>query len=103
MSQQSDPLLKKLDLLAEKIDVLTMVLAAKPNSEQLNNLLRNKKQKEQIRILKEFNLPVEAIALIIGTTLNSARVAVSEMKSETKKESESKKEKPSNTEKAKQE
>ena len=81
MSQPNDELSKKLDLLTEKIEILTMVLATKPNSEQINSQLRNKTQKEQIRILREFNLSPEVIALIIGTTLNSARVTISEMKS----------------------
>jgi hypothetical protein len=63
-----------------------MVLAAKPNSEQVNNQLKDKKQKDQIRILKEFNLPCEVIALMIGTTYNTARVAISEMKSEKESE-----------------
>ena len=91
MSQQPDPLLKKLDALAEKIDVLTMVLAAKPNSEQVNNLLKEKSQKEQIRILKEYNFPTEAIALIIGTTLGTARARVSEMESEKEEKQQKKK------------
>jgi hypothetical protein len=82
MSQKADPLLRKLDVLAEKLDVLTMVLAAKPNSDQLNNLLKDKNQKEQIRILREYNFPTEAIGLIIGTTLGTARARVSEMESE---------------------
>lgn len=81
MSKNEDPLLRKLDVLAEKIDVLTMVLAAKPNSDQLNSLLKEKSQKEQIRILKEYNFPTEAIGLIIGTTLGTARARVSEMES----------------------
>ncbi len=81
MSQKSDRLAKKLDLLAEKLDVLTMLLAAKPNSEQVNALLKDKNQKEQVRILKEFGFPPREMALLIGTTLNNVRKTISEMES----------------------
>jgi len=81
MSKQEDPLLKKLDLLAEKLDVLTMLLAAKPNSEQVTYLLKDKNQKEQVRILKEFGFPPREMALLIGTTLNNLRKTISEMES----------------------
>jgi ABC-type enterobactin transport system permease subunit len=86
MSQKPDPLLRKLDVLVEKLDVLTMMIASKPNSEQVNNLLKEKSQKEQIRILKEYNFPTEIIALMIGTTLGTARARISEIESEIKKE-----------------
>jgi hypothetical protein len=85
MSKKPDPLLMKLDTLIEKLNVLTMLLATKPNNEKLKGLLKNRNQKEQIRILKEYNFPTEIIALMIGTTLNTARVRVSEMESEGKK------------------
>jgi hypothetical protein len=94
MSQPNDELSKRIDSLIEKIQILTMVLATKPNSEQMNSQLRNKPQKEQIRILKEFNLPPEIIALIIGSTLNSTRVAISEMKTAKSKSPDNAKTKP---------
>lgn len=72
MSQKTDlSLLKKIDTLIEKLDVVAMVIASKPNGEQVTNLLKNKTQKEQIRILREYNLPTEIIALMIGTTLGT--------------------------------
>lgn len=85
MSQKADPLIVKLDALIEKINVLTMLLATKPINEKIKGLLKNKNQKEQIRILKEYNFPTEIIALMIGTTLNTARARVSEMEAESKK------------------
>ena len=86
MSQKADPMLKRLDAIAEKLDVLTMVLAAKPNSEQVNNLLKEKSQREQIRILKEYGLPPREMALLIGTTLNNLRKTISEMEKEGKQQ-----------------
>jgi DNA invertase Pin-like site-specific DNA recombinase len=82
MSQKPDPILKKLDELTEKLDVLTMLIAAKPNGEQINSLLKDKNQREQIRILKEFGFPPREMALLIGTTLNTVRKTISEMESE---------------------
>jgi ABC-type enterobactin transport system permease subunit len=84
MSKESEALLKKLDILAERISTLTMVIASKPNGEQLNKLLGKKSQKEQIRILKEWNFPNEVIALIIGTTIETVRVTLSKMKTKRK-------------------
>ena len=91
MSQKQDPILRKLDILAEKLDALTMILAAKPNSEQVNNLLKEKSQKEQIRILREFGFPPREMALMIGTTLNNLRKTISEMESEKEEKQEKKK------------
>jgi hypothetical protein len=85
MSEKSDPTLRKLDALVERIDTLAMVIACKPNGEQINRLFKNKSQKEQIRILKEWNFPNEIAALIIGTTPETVRVTLAKMKAEEKK------------------
>jgi len=90
MSKETDPILKKLYVLAEKIDTLAMVIACKPNGEQINRFFEGKSQKEQIRILKEWNFPNEITALIIGTTPETVRVTLSKMKTEDKKEREPK-------------
>jgi len=85
MSRESDPILKKLDVLADKIDTLAMVIACKPNGEQINRLFKEKSQKEQIRILREWNLPNEIVAFIIGTNPETVRVTLAKMKAEEKK------------------
>jgi len=100
MSQKSDPLAKILDLLIEKLDVLTMLLAAKPNSEQVSNLLKDKNQKEQVRILKEFGFPPREMALLIGTTLNNVRKTISEMESEKENKQQKKQEATASKEEA---
>jgi hypothetical protein len=86
MSKDYDPLLKKLDILTERISSLTQVIACKPNSEQINELLKKKSLTEQIRILKEWDFSNEIIASIIGTTPESVRVRAIQMKSKGKKE-----------------
>jgi len=96
MSGESDPIVKKLNDLTRKIDVLTMVMASKPNGEQISRLMKEKSQKEksqkeQIRILKEFDFPNEIIALMIGTTPETVRVTLSQMKTEGKKTRKTKK------------
>jgi hypothetical protein len=90
MSGQFDPIIERLNDLTKKIDILAMVLASKPNGEQISKLLREKgnkemSQKKQIRTLKEFDFPNEIIALMIGTTTETVRVTLSQMKSEEKK------------------
>jgi len=85
LSGNETQLLKKLDVLTEKIDTLAMVVACKPNGEQIDRLFKNKSQKEQIRILKEWNFPNEITAFIIGTTPETVRVTLAKMKSEEKK------------------
>jgi hypothetical protein len=93
MDKESEAFLKKLDILAERISTLTMVIASKPNGEQLNKLFGKKSQKEQIRILKEWDFPNEIAALIIGTTPETVRVTLAKMKSTKKKGREPKPEK----------
>jgi hypothetical protein len=85
LKEESDLIAKKLDIMARKIDLLTMVIACKPNGEQINKLFKNKSQKEQIRILREWNLPNEIAAFIIGTTPETVRVTLAKMKTEEKK------------------
>jgi hypothetical protein len=85
MSKQEDPLLKKLDLLAEKLNVLTTVILLKEHTKKI--LEGKKTQKEQIQTLKKWKLPNEVIALIIDTTPDVIGVRASEMKvKKTRKE-----------------
>lgn len=84
MSGKEKELLGKLDVLAEKIDILTIVTANLANQHQ--KALEGKTQTEQIQILSKRKLPKEAIALIVGTTLETVSVRLSEMKSKKKKE-----------------
>ncbi len=65
---------------------MTLVIACKPNGEQINKLLKEENLKEQIRMLREWNFSNEIIASIIGTTPESIRVTLSKMKSKGKKE-----------------
>jgi len=90
MPDKDTELLKKLDVLAEKMDILTMLIASKPNGEQIKKLFKGKNQKEQIRLLKEWNFPNEISALMIGTTPETVRVTLAKMKSKKKKRRESK-------------
>jgi hypothetical protein len=96
MSKETDQIVEKLNDLIKKIDILAMVVASKPNGEQISRLMKEKgqkeekSQKEQIRTLKDFNFPNEIIALMIGTTSETVRVTLSQIKSEEKKPSKTK-------------
>ena len=80
MSGDSKELLKKLDTLAEKIDVLTKVTAISVQKEKL----LEKKQKEQIKMLNKLGLSPSLIALVIGTTSNTVSVTLSELRKKKK-------------------
>jgi len=84
LSGKEAELLKKLGVLAEKIDILAIVTANLANQHQ--KALEGKTQTEQIQILSKRKLPKEAIALIVGTTVETVSVRLSEMKSRKKKE-----------------
>lgn len=84
MSTKEAKLLKKLEVLAKKIDILATVTASLANQHQ--KVLEGKTQTEQIRILSKRKLPKEAIALIVGTTLETVSVRLSEMKPKKKTE-----------------
>jgi CRP-like cAMP-binding protein len=73
---------EKLDILAQKIDTLTAVVAI---SSHVQTLLKDKVKKDQIRILFELGLSREIIALMVGTTPETVSVRISEMKAEKKK------------------
>ena len=81
MSGDSKELLKKLDTLAKKIDILTKVTAISVQREKL----LEKKQKEQIKMLNKLGFSPSLIALVIGTTPNTVRVALSQMRKKRKK------------------
>jgi hypothetical protein len=84
LSGKEKELLEKLDVLAQKIDTLSIVTANLANQHQ--KTLEEKTQTEQIQILSKRKLPKEAIALIVGTTVETVGVRLSEMKSKAKKE-----------------
>jgi len=75
---QSKDTLKKLDVLAEKIDVLTKLTAI---GMQRETIFKGKKQKEQIKILAKMRIPRNLIALMVGTTPQTVSVTLSRMKS----------------------
>lgn len=85
LSGKETELLGKLNVLAKKVDTLAMVIACKPNGEQIDRLFKNKSQKEQIRILREWDLPNEILAFIIGTNPETVRVTLAKIKAEEKK------------------
>ena len=78
LSGKETELLKKVGTLIQKIDVLAIVTANLASQHQ--KALEGKTQTEQIRILSKRRLPKEAIALIVGTTLETVSVRMSEMK-----------------------
>ena len=82
MNKEMKKLLKKLDILAEKVDVLTKVAAISIQGEKL---FEGKMQKERIEILAKRKLPRDIIALIVGTTPESVSVTLSQMKPQKKK------------------
>lgn len=79
MSEESDLLAKKLDKLIAKVDILTIVTANL--SPQNQKAFEGKNQTEQIQILAKRKLPREAIAAIVGTTVETVSVRLSELKS----------------------
>jgi hypothetical protein len=86
MNKEFDPILKRMDVLAGKIDILTKVIACKPNSEQINELLKKKSLTKQINILRQWDFSDEIMASMIGTTPESVRVRSIQMNPKGKKE-----------------
>lgn len=84
MGDKETELLRKLDVLTQKVDILAIVTANLANQHQ--KALEGKTQTEQIQFLSKRKLPKEAIALLVGTTLETVSVRLSEMKSKQKKE-----------------
>ena len=83
MSKESKELLKKLDVLAQKIDILTMVTAISMEREKL---LKGKTQKEQIESLVKMGLEERnIIALIVGTTPQTVSSRLTEIRAKKKK------------------
>jgi hypothetical protein len=76
MTKKSDPLLEKLDILANKIDVLTTVTAA--------GAFQGKQLKENIAVLLGFGLEPLEIARILGTKPNIVRAMKSQLGKKTK-------------------
>lgn len=82
MDKESKELLKKLDVLAKKIDILTKVTAINVQKERL---LEGKKQREQIEILDKLGFSPSLIALVLGTTPNTVNVALSKLRKKKKR------------------
>ena len=99
MNKESKELLKKLDILAEKLDILTTVTAV---SMQQEKLFKGKTQKEQIKLLAKMGLDRNVIALMVGTTPLTVSVTLSRFrkkkKAKPKREPEQEEEKRSNHE-----
>lgn len=74
--------LKKLDVLAKKIDLLTKVVAV---SSHTRTAFKDKTKREQIKILSELELSRGIIALMVGTTPEYVSVTLSQMRAEEKK------------------
>ena len=81
MEDVSKDFLKKLDVLSEKIDVLTTVTAI---GIQRDKFLEGKTQKDQIIELNKFGLSRNVIALIVGTTPLTVSVTLSNHRKEQK-------------------
>lgn len=82
MSAEPTKLLTKLDTLAKKLEILTLVTAL---DKRLDKLLVGKNQAEQIQILRKWDIPNEVIAIIVGTTPDVVAVRLSQLKSKGKK------------------
>jgi hypothetical protein len=76
MSEKSDLLLAKLDILAQKIDVLTTVTAA--------GAFQGKQLTDSIAILLGLNLEPNEIARVLGTKANIVRAIKSKLVKKTK-------------------
>lgn len=75
-------LLDKLDVLAEKIDVLTVVTAVSMEKEKL---FEGMLQRDQIKFLADLGLDRSIIALMLGTTPLTVSVTLSKIKKKEKK------------------
>ena len=82
MSGDSKALLRKMDTLVEKIDILTQVTAINVQKEKF---LEGKKQKEQIKMLDKLGFSPSLIALVLGTTPNTVSVALTNLRKKKKK------------------
>ena len=93
MDKESKKLLEKLDVLAQKVETLTMVTAIGMEKEKL---FKGKTQKEQIKFLDKLGINRNIIALMLGTTPLTVSVTLSKMKKKKKaKPTESKSEEKS--------
>jgi len=76
MNEKSDQLFAKLDILAQKIDVLTTVVAA--------GAFQGKQLTDSIAILLGSNLEPSEIARVLGTKANIVRAIKSQLTKKTK-------------------
>jgi hypothetical protein len=77
MDKESEKVLIKLDSLAEKIDILTMVTAISMEKEKL---FEGMIQRDQIKFLDDLGFNRNLIALLVGTTPLTVSVTLSKMK-----------------------
>jgi hypothetical protein len=82
VSGKKEELLKKLDILTEKMDILIKVAAI---GTQRETLFKNMKQKQQIEMLAKMGLPRNIVALMVGTTPLTVSVTLSRMKTKKPK------------------
>ena len=80
LSDNTDTL-KKLDILASKIDMLTKVVAVSSN---IQTAFKDKSKREQVKILSELELPRGIIALMVGISSDSVRAHLSQIKTAEK-------------------
>ena len=77
-----EQLIKKLDELGTKIDALIQVVAITSRKE---SMLKGKTKTSQIELLSDLGLPRTVVAWIVGTTPETARVIMSQIRSKEKK------------------
>lgn len=87
MNKESKKLIEKLDVLAQKIDTLTLVTAIGMQKEKL---FKGMSQKKQIKFLHELGLNRNIIALILRTTPLTVSVTLSKMKKKKGKKAKAK-------------
>ncbi len=76
MSKSDTELIQRIDKLDKKLETLIKLVAITSNMETL----KEKPQKEQIRLLSILGLSRNLIALLVGTTPLSVSVTLSQMK-----------------------
>lgn len=74
--------IRKLDELGKKIDALTQVVVITSRKE---SMLKGKSKADQIKLLSDLGLHRTVVAWIVGTTPESVRVTLSQIRSKEKK------------------
>lgn len=89
MDKDLRKILEKLDILAEKIDVLTMVTAIGTEKEKLFEGLL---QKDRIKFLDDLGFNRNMIALMVGTSSRTVSSTLSQLKRKKKSKKKTKQE-----------